>query len=117
MGVDQILQIKNKIIEGEVSRCLEIEKYEWQKEADENVLIVHSAVTPENIGLGNIFKITAKWKITPCNSSECRIVVIGEVECTKRMWGLQNIAEGYLYNLVRLFLLMKFLFLIFIFLD
>ena len=85
----------------EVSRCLETERYEWQKDqkAEATVLQVYNSITPEN-AMGNIFKISANWMVSPVNSSECKVWLEAQVECTKKVWGLQNIAEGYLYSMV-----------------
>lgn len=38
--------------------------------------------------------------VSPVNSNECKVWLESQVECTKRVWGLQNIAEGYLYTMV-----------------
>lgn len=38
--------------------------------------------------------------VSPVNDNECKVWLESQVECTKRVWGLQNIAEGYLYTMV-----------------
>ena len=93
----------------EVSRCLETEKYEWQKDqkAEETVLQVYNSITPEN-GMGNIFKITANWMVSPTSTSECKVWLEAQVECTKKVWGLQNIAEGYLHSMVSNSIIMNY---------
>lgn len=60
--------------------------------------------------MGNIFKISANWMVSPVSSSECKVWLEAQVECTKRVWGLQNIAEGYLYSMVLIEFSLKIMF-------
>eukprot|EP01112_Ceratiomyxa_fruticulosa_P008947 TRINITY_DN2326_c0_g2_i1.p1 TRINITY_DN2326_c0_g2~~TRINITY_DN2326_c0_g2_i1.p1 ORF type:complete len:515 (-),score=102.74 TRINITY_DN2326_c0_g2_i1:64-1377(-) len=74
------------------TKCMEIQKSCWK---DDSFFIVCSIV-PEN-PVGNIFKISSTWEIAGDSEENITLVIIDvEVECTRKIWGVQGMIEGIL---------------------
>eukprot|EP01104_Vermistella_antarctica_P000895 TRINITY_DN10984_c0_g1_i1.p1 TRINITY_DN10984_c0_g1~~TRINITY_DN10984_c0_g1_i1.p1 ORF type:complete len:299 (+),score=62.33 TRINITY_DN10984_c0_g1_i1:319-1215(+) len=75
----------------EVTRCLETQRRFFT----DNKMCIEARLTPES-SMGTIFRIETDWTVTGDGPDRCNLQIHGEVECTKRMWGVQNVVESML---------------------
>eukprot|EP01101_Sappina_pedata_P009345 TRINITY_DN5426_c0_g1_i1.p1 TRINITY_DN5426_c0_g1~~TRINITY_DN5426_c0_g1_i1.p1 ORF type:complete len:291 (+),score=49.51 TRINITY_DN5426_c0_g1_i1:47-874(+) len=87
-------KLKDNPVEKMPIQCIETQKMIRLPDT----LEISSRIVPEN-SLGNIFRFEAVWNLVRNpDTSGCDLTIKGEVECTKKMWGVQGVVEDVLYK-------------------